>query len=86
MNEAIIGMIRLGAAWIAGALLTWLVTLSQLIGGAVLPPETKLVLTQIVTLLFAAGYYFVVRWSQEKVPWLAWLLAIPKSQFYVKPQ
>ena len=86
MHEAIVGMIRMGAAWLAGAMLTWLLALSQLIGGAELPAETKQVLTQVATLLFSAVYYFAVRWGQERFPGLAWLLVIPKSQFYTKPR
>lgn len=82
MNPFIASLIRTVVPVIVGAVITWLAGIGLNLDVA---GQEGLALT--LTVIFTAAYYFVVRFIEERVPWVGVFLGYAKSPaFYVNPQ
>lgn len=73
--------IRLAAAYVVGVLLTWV---AETLGVGI-DEETSTAMRDAVTMLLSVGYYLVIRILATRLPWIEWLLVVPKSPVYVAP-
>ena len=82
MNPFIASLIRTVVPVIVGAVITWLAGIGLNLDVA---GQEGLALT--LTVIFTAAYYFVVRFIEERVPWVGVFLGYANAPaFYVNPQ
>lgn len=77
MSDTIISYIRTYtpalAGIIIGALISW---------GLPVDPAAAVPLTAVLSGVFIAVYYALVRWLEHRYPWAGWLLGSPKQPSY----
>lgn len=77
VGDALKALIRTVVPAIVGYLLALLAQL-----GLGLPPGTSQLLDLILTAVFTAAYYALIRWLQTRWPWIGWLLGYPTAPTY----
>lgn len=77
VGDALIALVRTVVPAIVGYLLALLAQ-----AGFGLPPGAAPLADLILTAVFTAAYYALIRWLQAKWSWVGWLLGYPTSPSY----